>query len=81
MDSPDQGANGIPTTSTVCENSTLKINASNLGLEYEGILERDSIMGTFKQGGQSFPLNLSKGKIETEKVIRPEEPKKPYPYY
>ncbi len=81
MDSPDQGAKGIPTTSTYFENSALKITASNLGLEYEGTLAGDSIIGTFKQGGMSFPLNLTKGKIEKNTVIRPQEPVKPYPYY
>jgi hypothetical protein len=81
MDSPDQGAKGIPTTSTNFENSTLKITASNLGLEYEGTLAHDSIIGTFKQGGKPFPLNLSKEKTENETVVRPQEPVKPYPYY
>src|SRR6185436_2762106 len=32
------------------------------------------------QGGQSFPLNLSKGKI-AETLLRPQEPIKPYSYY
>jgi dienelactone hydrolase len=81
MDSPDQGAKGIPTTSTYFDNSTLKIAAPNLGLKYDGTLGHDSIIGTFKQGGQSFPLNLSKEKIEKTTVIRPQEPVKPYPYY
>ena len=38
-------------------------------------------VGTFKQGGQSFPMNLSKEKIEKQKIVRPQEPTKPYPYY
>ena len=82
MDSPDQGAKGIPVTSTNFENSTLKLTVSNLGVEYQGTLESDNvIVGNFKQAGMSFPLNLSKGTIETEKLVRPQEPKKPYPYY
>lgn len=82
MDSPDQKAFGIPTTSTSFENSTLKIALSNLRIEYDGILGKDNIItGTFKQGGQSFPLNLSREKIEKEKLIRPQEPVKPFPYY
>jgi uncharacterized protein len=60
MDSPDQGAIGIPTSSTDVENSNLKITAPNLGIEYEGILGHYSITGAFKQRGQSLPLNLSK---------------------
>jgi len=82
MDSPDQGAKGIPTTSTNFENSILKITIANAKIEYEGILGKDNnIVGTFKQGGQSFPVNLSKEIIEKEKLLRPQEPTKPYPYY
>jgi fermentation-respiration switch protein FrsA (DUF1100 family) len=82
MDSPDQGAKGIPTTTTGFENSILKITIASAKIEYEGTLGQDNvIVGTFKQGGQSFPMNLSKEKIEKEKLIRPQEPIKPYPYY
>lgn len=80
MDSPDQGAKGIPTTSTSFENSTLKITIDNAKIKYEGILRNDNIIiGTFNQSGQTFPLDLSKGKIE--KMVRPQEPAKPYSYY
>lgn len=82
MDSPDQGAKGIPTTATTFENSTLKITIINAGIEYTGTLGNENIIvGTFKQAGQSFPMNLSKEAIEKEVVARPQEPVKPYPYY
>jgi fermentation-respiration switch protein FrsA (DUF1100 family) len=82
MDSPDQGANGTPVTATHFENSVLKISITSIALEYEGILGEDAVItGTFKQMGQSFPLNLSKEPIEKEKPVRPQEPTKPYPYY
>lgn len=82
MDSPDQGAKGIPTTTTSFENSILKITIANAKIEYEGTLGQDNIIvGTFLQGGQSFPMNLSKEKIEKEKLVRPQEPIKPFPYY
>jgi hypothetical protein len=82
MDSPDQGAKGIPTTTTSFENSILKITIANAKIEYEGTLGQDNIIvGTFMQGGQSFPMNLSKEKIEKEKLVRPQEPIKPFPYY
>jgi uncharacterized protein len=81
MDSPDQGAKGIPVTTTSFENSTLKLTVSNLGVEYQGTLGNDNvIVGNFKQAGMSFPLNLSKGTTESIKLVRPQEPKKPYPY-
>jgi len=82
MDSPDQGAKGIPVTSTNYENSILKLEVSNAGIQYEGTLDKNNaFVGTFKQGGQSFPLVLTKEGIEKEKVLRPQEPAKPYPYY
>jgi len=82
MDSPDQGAKGIPVTSTSFENQTLKLVVSNLGVEYQGTLSKDNvIVGDFKQRGMSFPLNISKEMVEKEKLIRPQEPKKPYSYY
>lgn len=82
MDSPDQGAKGIPTTTTTFENSILRITIANAKIEYEGTLGNDNIIvGTFKQGGQSFPMNLSKEVIEKEKLVRPQEPIKPYSYY
>ena len=82
MDSPDQGAKGITVTSTSYENSILKLEVSNAGIQYEGTLDKNNaFVGTFKQGGQSFPLVLTKEEIEKEKVLRPQEPTKPYPYY
>ncbi len=82
MDSPDQGAKSIPVTSASFENLVLKITITNAKIEYEGTIGKDGIIiGTFKQGGQSFPVNLSKEKIEKQKIVRPQEPLKPYSYY
>ncbi len=82
MDSPDQGAKGIPVTSTSYEGSILKLEISTLGIHYEGNLDdKNAFIGIFKQAGQSFPLNLTKEKVEKEKLIRPQEPTKPYSYY
>ncbi len=82
MDSPDQGATDIPVTSTSFEDSTLNLVVANAGIEYEGVLGKDNvIVGDFKQGGQSFPMNLSREVFEKEKLVRPQEPTKPYAYY
>ena len=82
MDSPDQKAFGIPVTTTNFENLKLKIAIANAGIEYEGVLGSDgSIIGNFKQSGQTFSMNLSKGKVEKEIIKRPQEPQKPYSYY
>ena len=80
LDSPDQGAFGIPVDTTSFENTTLKIIVVNLGIQYKGEFANDSFEGTFLQGGMALPLELSRNKIEKTTVNRPQEPKKPYPY-
>lgn len=81
MDSPDQGANGIPVTSTTFENSIIKFEIANLFISYNGELKGNEIIGIFKQGGLEFPMNLSKNEIEIIALKRPQEPTKPYPYH
>lgn len=81
MDSPDQGAKGIPVSNTTFENPKVKFEVTNAGIEYDGELSGDEIIGTFKQGGQAFPMNLSRKAIEKEIVKRPQVPVKPYPYF
>ena len=81
MDSPDQNAKGIPVTTTTFENSKLKLEITNLRFEYDGELDGSAIKETLKQNGQVFPLNLSREQIEKQTLKRPQEPKKPYPYY
>ncbi|MEI7422895.1 MAG: alpha/beta hydrolase [Prolixibacteraceae bacterium] len=81
MDSPDQGAKGIPVTSTTFENSKLKLEITNLKFEYNGELKGNVIEGSMKQNGMEFPMNLSRETIEKQTFVRPQEPKKPYPYY
>ena len=80
MDSPDQGANGIPVSSTSFENLSLKLEIPKAQIEYNGTLKDSIIIGTFKQGGQVFTMNLSKGK-QLNQTSRIQEPKIPYPYY
>jgi hypothetical protein len=82
MDSPDQGAKGIPVTITSFENSILKLQIPTVTIVYEGALNKDNIIvGDFSQGGQSFAMNMSRGIIEKKVVVRPQEPQIPYSYY
>ncbi|MFK8012783.1 MAG: alpha/beta hydrolase family protein [Marinicellaceae bacterium] len=81
MDSPDQGAMGIATTSTTFEKGILVIVMESIGAQYEGELSNDELTGTFSQRGMNFPLKLSKHEVaKPEKVIRPQDPIKPYKY-
>jgi pimeloyl-ACP methyl ester carboxylesterase len=78
MDSPDQGAFGLPTTRTNFRENKLEIVASGLGLYYNGSLENDTIRGTFNQGGIPFPLLLMR--TEEPQFNRPQTPVGPLPY-
>ena len=81
MDSPDQGAKGIPVSTTTFENPKINLEVAAARIAYEGELKDNEIVGIFKQAGQEFPMNLSRKAIEKEVVKRPQEPKEPYPYY
>ena len=80
MDSTDQGAKEIPVTTLIFENPNLTMEIRAAGIIYSGQLIDKSIKGVFKQGGQEFPLNLSRAKIPKKLIKRPQEPTKPYPY-
>ncbi|HLS10861.1 MAG TPA: alpha/beta hydrolase [Flavobacteriaceae bacterium] len=82
MDSPDQGAFGIPVATTTYEEAVVKLEISSAAIQYTGSLdENNRMVGRFKQGGIELPLDLSREAIEKEVVRRPQEPTKPYPYY
>ncbi len=78
MDSPTQGAFGIPTTKTTFKNNQLEIVVANLGVFYQGKLNNDTIKGTFTQGGMPFPVVLTR--TDKKELLRPQEPKEPYSY-
>ena len=81
MDSPDQGANGIPVTETLFENSVLTMTATNIGATFKGTLTDGIIDGNFAQGGMMIPLKLTRDAQEKPTINRPQEPMEPYPYY
>ncbi|HWQ32377.1 MAG TPA: alpha/beta hydrolase [Blastocatellia bacterium] len=82
VDSPDQGASGIPVDTVTFAGQTLKFEMKQLMASYEGTLNSDGteISGKFTQGGVSFPLTLKRGVKPKEPPKRPQEPKPPYPY-
>jgi uncharacterized protein len=81
MDSPDQGAFGIPVNSVKYENKQLELKIEALKAAYKAELVDMILKGTFTQMGQDFNLNLSQEEIKKPKALRPQEPQKPYPYY
>ncbi len=60
MDSPSQGATGIPMDETLFADNQLTIVFKQAGIKYVGTPEGTMMKGTFYQGGMEFPLNLEK---------------------
>ena len=79
MDSPKQGAKDIPVDEVKFIDKKLTVTLKSVGVSYTGEwINNTQIRGTFVQGSFSAPMHLSKGAVE---IIKPQEPKKPYPYY
>ena len=76
LDSPLQGAKGIPANATI-DGENLKVELPMLMASYDGILRDGTIEGKFTQQGHSFALNLTPGDYVPE---RPQTPKSPFPY-
>lgn len=79
LDSPDQGAYGIPAQVLLIEKDTLSVAIPSLGAAFHGRISdgKTSIIGTFSQMAMRFPLELMPGE---PKINRPQEPRPPYPY-
>lgn len=80
MDSPSQNALGIPVSAITFDNPKLHLEAGNGAIVYEGTLSNDFITGTFQQNGMNIPLNLHRGTVKKKVMVRPQEPKPPFPY-
>ena len=83
LDSPDQGANGIPLGEVSGSGSSLEISVPSVGGTFRGTVEpdRSAIDGTWRQGGVDMPLKLEPADDESLKMPeRPQEPRPPFPY-
>lgn len=72
MDSPNQGAKGIPVTQVTFNSPVLTLEIAAAQINYKGTQEEGQIKGTFTQRGHSFPLNLTKD-TEPIQISRSEE--------
>jgi pimeloyl-ACP methyl ester carboxylesterase len=82
MDSPDQGAFGIPVASVVVAGSTITFNIAAVAARYEATITEDgTLSGTFYQSGLSIPLEMEKVAAEAAgPPARPQDPQPPFPY-
>jgi len=81
LDSPDQGAKGIPVDEVSLKDKDVKLELKTIKASFEGKLSDDGkeAAGTWKQGGTDFPLTF-KRLDKAPDYARPQDPKKPYPY-
>lgn len=80
LDSPKQGATGIPVQQVRLQGDSLYLNLKAIGGTYAGKrTNAQTIDGNWRQGGQSLPLQLKRGGT-TEALMRPQTPKPPFPY-
>jgi pimeloyl-ACP methyl ester carboxylesterase len=86
LDSPDQGANGIPASEVSAADGELRFAVANLGATYTARLSTDgaSMSGTFMQGGAQLPLDLNRQSGDPGAAAtppnRPQNPTPPLPY-
>lgn len=80
IDSPDQGALGIPVSAVEVAGRQITLRSEVVAGEFVGTLSEDGkrLEGIWKQGGGEWKLTLTPGEPPARK--RPQEPKPPFPY-
>lgn len=68
IDSPDQGANGIPASAVTAKDSHITIQVQSIRGKFDGTINRarTEIQGTWTQGGASMGLVLERAKSVSE---------------
>lgn len=81
IDSPDQGASGIPVSGVTVTGDSIRLDVSAIGAVYAGVRadDPDRIEGEWRQGSLAVPLAMSRVDSVPE-VRRPQEPRPPHPY-
>ena len=85
LDSPNQGAFGLPAAESAGEAVTdgaLTVSWPAIGARYEGRLSEggDTLTGTFRQGPAALPLTFERTAGAPAAPVRPQEPVPPLPY-
>ena len=78
LDSPLQGAKGIPATVQLLTKDSIKISVESIGASYAARYVDGQLQGTFTQNGIKIPLNMKE--ISPTGPNRPQTPKGPFPY-
>lgn len=78
LDSPLQGAKGIPATVILCSADSVAVECGMIGAKFNASVSKDKIAGIFSQRGMNFGLTLTPELSIEER--RPQTPRPPYPY-
>ncbi len=78
LDSPAQGATGIPATVDLLTKDSIKVSVKSLGASYVACFVDGQLQGTFAQAGMKLPLNMKESSPDGPN--RPQTPKGPFPY-
>ena len=76
IDIPQQGAIGIPATTTVFRNDSLVVTYALFAGRLDLGVAADSLRGTFAQGPNTLPITFG----PTTEIQRPQTPAAPFPY-
>ncbi len=83
LDSPDQGATGIPIDAVRLDGDTLRLDLPSINARFAGGVSAraDEITGRWIQNSVTLPLTLNKGAAEgAAEPRKPQEPVPPLPY-
>lgn len=81
LDSPDQGAFGIPVDEVAVDGGKVRLGVTAIGATFAGEVAGDRLDGTFTQRGVAAPLTLERLVGELAPAAkRPQDPEPPYPY-
>lgn len=81
LDSPDQGAKGIPLGEVTFDKNKAFFDMPKLKAKYTATMDEGgkTLEGEFEQVGQKFQLKVKRVEVFST-VMRTQVPKKPYPY-
>ena len=80
MDSPDQDVFDLPVAGVIFSDPRLELLMDSPPIAYSGELKDEKLLGTFKQAGMEFPLDLQREALAKPVYNRPQEPREPYGY-
>lgn len=82
LESPDQGSAKRSFSEIHLEDHRLFLAVQSMQWEFEGgyVPETNRLNGVIRQGGQLYPLELTREPILKQVYVRPQTPKAPFPY-